>query len=103
MRKFMTVVLCMLLIAPWLMPSGSAKAVAAENHYIGQIKLFPYGKAPDGWLYCNGQTLPVSGNSALFTLIGIMYGGNGSENFAVPDLRGKEPAGGIGYYIATSD
>ncbi len=92
----------MLLVVPWLMPSGSAKAFAANDHYLGQIKLFPYGKTPDGWLYCNGQTIPISQNTALFSLIGTMYGGDGSTVFAVPDLRGKEPAGGMGYYIATS-
>lgn len=59
--------------------------------YIGEIRMFAGNFAPAGWLMCDGSLVPISENDALFTLIGTTYGGDGQENFAVPDLRGRIP------------
>ena len=63
------------------------------NPFIGQITLFPYNFAPFGWALCEGQLLPISQNAALFSLLGVQFGGNGTSNFALPDLRGRVPMG----------
>lgn len=57
--------------------------------YIGEIRLFAGNFAPVGWAPCDGRTLPISEYEALFTLIGTTYGGDGMQNFALPDLRGR--------------
>lgn len=57
--------------------------------YIGEIKLFPFNWAPKGWSRCDGQMLPVNQNQVLFALLGTKYGGDGRQNFALPDLRGR--------------
>lgn len=59
--------------------------------YIGEIRLFSFNGIPRGWLPCEGQLLPIQQNQALFALLGTTYGGNGVNNFAVPDLRGRVP------------
>ena len=59
--------------------------------YIGEIQLFGFNFNPRGWAFCNGATLPISQNTALFSLIGTLYGGNGQTNFALPNLRGRVP------------
>ena len=59
--------------------------------YIGEIHMFAGNFAPAGWLFCEGQLLPISEHSALFQLIGTTYGGDGQETFALPDLRGRVP------------
>jgi len=59
--------------------------------YVGQVVLFPYNFAPVGWMFCNGQVLPISENDTLFNLIGTIYGGDGQSNFNLPDLRGRTP------------
>lgn len=59
--------------------------------FIGEIRVFPYSFAPRGWVFCNGQILPILQNTALFSLIGTYYGGNGTTNFGLPDLRGRVP------------
>jgi microcystin-dependent protein len=61
------------------------------DHYLGQITVFPYNFAPAGWADCAGQLLPISQYTALFSLIGTYYGGNGTSNFALPDLQGRVP------------
>jgi len=61
--------------------------------FVGQITLFPYNFAPNGWALCEGQLLPISQNTALFSLLGTQFGGNGQTNFALPDLRGRAPVG----------
>ena len=58
---------------------------------IGQITLFPYEYAPEGWLFCHGAILPISENKRLFQIIGNTYGGDGTTTFAVPDLRVAAP------------
>ena len=60
-----------------------------SDPFIGEIRLFPYTFAPRGWALCNGQILSISQNTALFSLIGTMYGGDGRTTFALPDLRGR--------------
>ncbi len=64
-----------------------------SDAWIGEIKLFAGNYAPLGWAYCNGQLLSIAGNTALFSIIGTYYGGNGVNNFALPDLRGAVPLG----------
>jgi microcystin-dependent protein len=59
--------------------------------FLGEIKLLPYTFAPKGWAFCNGQILPINQNTALFSLLGTNYGGNGVSTFALPDLRGRVP------------
>jgi microcystin-dependent protein len=61
--------------------------------FIGQIILFGGNFAPKGWAHCNGQLLSISHHQALFSLLGTTYGGNGTTNFALPDLRGRAPIG----------
>ena len=60
--------------------------------YIGEIRMFGGNFAPVGWMFCEGQLLPISENDALFNLIGTTYGGDGQTTFALPDLRGRLPA-----------
>ena len=57
--------------------------------YLGQIEAFPYGFIPKNWLACAGQLLPLNQYQALFALLGTTYGGNGTTNFQLPDLRGR--------------
>jgi microcystin-dependent protein len=57
--------------------------------FLGEIRLFPYTFAPVGWALCDGQILSISQNTALFSLIGTIYGGDGQSTFALPDLRGR--------------
>lgn len=59
------------------------------NPFVAEIRMFGCNFAPAGWALCNGQILPLSQNTALFSLIGTTYGGNGKTNFALPDLQGK--------------
>jgi microcystin-dependent protein len=59
--------------------------------YIGEIRLFAGNFEPDGWKFCNGQHLAIATNDTLFQLIGTTYGGDGSTDFALPDLRGRVP------------
>jgi microcystin-dependent protein len=59
--------------------------------FIGQIQLVGFNFAPRGWAFCNGQLLPISQNTALFSLLGTTYGGDGETTFALPDLRGRVP------------
>ena len=57
--------------------------------YVGEIRIFAGNFAPAGWEFCNGQLLSIAENDTLFSLIGTSYGGNGQDNFALPDLRGR--------------
>lgn len=59
------------------------------NPYLGEIRMVGFNFAPQGWMFCNGQLLPIQQYTALFSLLGTTYGGNGQTNFAVPDLRGR--------------
>ncbi|MCU0295392.1 MAG: tail fiber protein [Candidatus Nanopelagicales bacterium] len=59
--------------------------------FVAEIRIFPFNFAPKGWAWCDGQLLPLSQNTALFSLLGTTYGGNGKSNFALPDLQGSVP------------
>jgi microcystin-dependent protein len=86
MRRYslLCVVLCFCLMAP---------AAFSQDRYVGSLSLVPYNFAPRGSALCNGQLLPISQNTALFSLIGTYYGGDGRTTFALPDLRGRIPIG----------
>lgn len=62
-----------------------------SSPFLGEIRMFCGNFAPRQWALCNGQILPISQNTALFSLLGTTYGGNGSSNFALPDLQGRAP------------
>lgn len=59
--------------------------------FVAEIRIFSFNFAPKGWAFCNGQLLPLSQNTALFSLLGTTYGGNGKSNFALPDMQGNTP------------
>jgi microcystin-dependent protein len=59
--------------------------------FVAEIRIFPFNFAPKGWAFCDGQLLPLSQNTALFSLLGTTYGGNGKSNFALPKLQGNAP------------
>jgi microcystin-dependent protein len=59
--------------------------------FVAEIRIFPFNFAPRGWAWCDGQLLPLSQNTALFSLLGTTYGGNGQSNFALPNLQGSAP------------
>jgi len=59
--------------------------------FVAEIRIFPFNFVPKGWAWCNGDLLPLSQNTALFSLLGTTYGGNGKSNFALPDLQGRVP------------
>jgi microcystin-dependent protein len=62
-----------------------------SDPFIGEIKIVGFNFAPRGWAFCNGQILSIAQNTALFSLLGTTYGGNGQTTFALPDLRGRVP------------
>ena len=69
--------------------------------YVGEIRMFAGNFAPTGWMFCEGQLLPISENETLFQLIGTTYGGDGQSTFALPDLRGRLPLHqGNGFILA---
>ena len=59
--------------------------------FVAEIRIFPFNFAPKGWAFCDGQLLPISQNTALFSLLGTFYGGDGKSTFALPDLQGSVP------------
>jgi len=59
--------------------------------FVAEIRIVPFNFAPKGWAWCDGQLLPLSQNTALFSLLGTTYGGDGKSNFALPDLQGRAP------------
>ena len=62
-----------------------------SDPFLGEIRMFSGNFAPNGWAFCNGQILPISQNTALFSLLGTFYGGDGRSNFALPNLQGAFP------------
>ena len=69
--------------------------------YVGEIRMFAGNFAPAGWMFCEGQLLPIAENETLFQLIGTTYGGDGQSDFALPDLRGRIPIHqGNGFILA---
>jgi microcystin-dependent protein len=71
------------------------------NFYLGQIEALAFNFAPTGWLPCDGRTLPINQNQALFSLLGTTYGGDGLHNFGLPKLAPISPAGPQ-FFIAAS-
>jgi len=61
------------------------------NPFVAEVRIFPFNFAPTGWAFCNGQILPLSQNTALFSLLGTTYGGDGKSNFALPNMQGNVP------------
>ena len=61
------------------------------NPFVAEIRIFPFTFAPAGWAFCDGQILPISQNTALFSLLGTTYGGDGKSTFALPDMQGNAP------------
>jgi microcystin-dependent protein len=59
--------------------------------FVAEIRIFPFNFAPKGWATCDGQLLPISQNTALFSLLGTTYGGDGKSTFALPDMQGNAP------------
>ena len=59
--------------------------------FVAEIRIFPFNFAPKGWAFCDGQILPISQNTALFSLLGTTYGGDGKSTFALPNLQGSAP------------
>jgi microcystin-dependent protein len=62
-----------------------------SNPFVAEIRMFPFNFAPKGWAFCDGQLMPISQNTALFSLLGTTYGGDGKSTFALPDLQGCAP------------
>ena len=62
-----------------------------SDPFVAEIRIFPFNFAPKGWAFCSGQILPLSQNTALFSLLGTTYGGDGKSTFALPDLQGNAP------------
>lgn len=73
-----------------------------DELYLGEIRLLPYMFIPMNMLPCDGRSLSIQQNQALYSLLGVNFGGNPSSNFNLPDLRGAAPVPGTAYYIATS-
>jgi len=72
------------------------------DYYLGEIELFAYNFVPMGWLLCDGAILQVQQSSALFSLIGNKFGGNGSTTFALPNMTNDSPVEGMNYYMCIS-
>ncbi|MBE0584359.1 MAG: phage tail protein [Desulfofustis sp.] len=83
----------MLFFAAVLSCCGARSSQAGDLPFIGEIIMFAGNYAPEGWALCNGQLLSISQYSALYSILGTMYGGNGTTTFALPDLRGRMPLG----------
>jgi microcystin-dependent protein len=60
-----------------------------SDQFIAEIRIFPFNFAPNGWAMCDGQILPISQNTALFSLLGTTYGGDGKNNFGLPNIQGR--------------
>ena len=80
-RAALLVVVCLMLCA------NARSAVAGENPFLGEVETFAFGFCPVGWTTLNGQLLPISENTALFSLLGITYGGDGKTTFALPTAK----------------
>jgi microcystin-dependent protein len=62
-----------------------------SDQFLAEIRIFPFFFAPTGWAFCDGQLMPISQNTALFSLLGTTYGGDGKSTFALPDMQGNAP------------
>ena len=64
------------------------------DHTLAELRIFPFDSLPNGWMLCDGQLLKIEEHQPLFSLVGLSFGGDGRQTFALPDLRGKVPTGG---------
>jgi microcystin-dependent protein len=87
MRKHMNIVLVFVILATLSL----AQLAQASDPFIGEIRLFAGNFAPRGWAFCHGQLLSISDHTALFSILGTTYGGDGRTTFGLPDLRGRVP------------
>jgi microcystin-dependent protein len=62
-----------------------------SDQFLAEIRIFPFNFPPTGWAFCDGQLMPISQNTALFALLGTVYGGDGKSTFALPDMQGNAP------------
>ena len=62
-----------------------------SDPFVAEIRIFPFNFAPRGWAFCDGQLMPISQNTALFSLLGTIYGGNGKSTFGLPNMQGSSP------------
>jgi len=86
-KSLILLIILIFAIGAFMLP----KSADAQEPFIGEIRLFASWYAPRGWAFCNGQLLQISQYSALFSLLGTNYGGDGRTTFALPDLRGRVP------------
>src|SRR6516165_10721861 len=77
------------ILARFITKQHSIKGGNMSEPYLGEIRLFSFNFAPRGWAFCQGQTLPINQNQALFALLGTTYGGNGQTTFSLPNLAGR--------------
>src|SRR5271170_2037339 len=84
---------CTLLLVLVLVSLASLPAPAQVEPFIGEIRYVGFNFAPPGWALCEGQTLSIAQNTALFSLLGTTFGGNGQTTFNLPDMRGRVPVG----------
>lgn len=78
-----------MICALWMGLTSTTAQAEGANPFLGQIMWVPYNFAPRNWASCDGQLLPIAQNTALFSLLGTQYGGNGQTTFALPDMRGR--------------
>src|SRR5712691_3109445 len=67
------------------------RSLLMADPFVAEIRIFPFNFAPKGWAWCDGQLMPISQNTALFSLLGTTYGGDGKSTFALPDMQGNAP------------
>src|SRR4030095_10850236 len=67
------------------------KEKTMSDQFVAEIRIFPFNFPPTGWAFCDGQLMPISQNTALFSLLGTTYGGDGKSTFALPDMQGSAP------------
>lgn len=87
-NRVKVILMLAVLLFAWPMPFACADA---QDPFVGEICLVPWNFAPTGWAKCEGQLIPISQNTALFSLLGTYYGGDGKSTFALPDLQGRAP------------
>lgn len=92
-----------LLVIAVILLGFSSRLFSQSDTFIGEIKLFAGNFAPKGWMFCQGQTLPVSQWVTAYSILGTTYGGDGRNTFQLPDLRGRVPVGvGLGSGMSTN-
>lgn len=92
MKRILKQIAFSAVVAMMVFASAPNSASAGSDPYVGEISYVAFDYAPIGWLQCDGQTLAITQYQALFALIGTRFGGNGTTNFMLPDMRGRVPA-----------